>query len=130
MYQDLDSDCYHSEDSDSKQPSHAEDESRQELRDAPPNLRFDDGDLLVKLGAHPESWLLLHSQVVRRFARQLAPALDERWGQAKTRYNPVTGTQTPLYVLALKATEATMILEGQVRDPDFLFMQACTDGSL
>lgn len=80
-----------------------------------PPLRFNDGDVVIRLSASPSSCLLLHSDILKKRMPQLAPALAERWGQSDSITHPLTGKGEQMYTLALKPVDGTLLLEGKVR---------------
>lgn len=80
-----------------------------------PALRYNDGDVIVKISQRPSECLLLHSSVLKAAMPQLAPAFAARWGQGDAVEHPVTGAQFTVYTLALKGVEETVLLEGKVR---------------
>ena len=44
-----------------------------------PDLRFNDGDVIVKLRESPDSWLLLHKKTIQATMPVLGQALTEDW---------------------------------------------------
>ena len=83
-----------------------------------PDLRFETGDLIIKLSNDREDWLLVHSAVVAASSPMLAASLSSAWAecaQLDTIKHPVTGEDRQVRSLALKRLEGTFFLEGKVR---------------
>ena len=83
-----------------------------------PNLQFDDSDLVIKLGREPETWLLVHAEVLRSTCSLLAPGISETWDDTSSApekvEHPGTGAQVAVRTKALKLVDGTYVLEGKV----------------
>ncbi|KAI7341474.1 hypothetical protein KC315_g91 [Hortaea werneckii] len=73
------------------------------LRDKLPALRFDDGDVVVKLGVEPNSHLLVHSEMIKLAMPTLAPMFKAEWSMPETVVHPVTGKEVKVYSLEMKS---------------------------
>ncbi|KAI7366179.1 hypothetical protein KC354_g4333 [Hortaea werneckii] len=78
-----------------------------------PRLRFNDGDVIIKLSINPDHHLLVHSDVVRTGLPTLAPALKPEWSVPEVMKHPITGKEINVYSLALKSVDQTILLEGK-----------------
>ncbi|GAB1733593.1 hypothetical protein NU195Hw_g1518t1 [Hortaea werneckii] len=65
----------------------------QMLRDKLLALRFDDGDVVVKLGIEPNSHLLVHSEIIKLAMPTLAPMFKAKWSTPETIVHPTTGKE-------------------------------------
>lgn len=77
-------------------------------------LRFEDGDVLVKLSADPEDWLLLHSKVLGSVSPVLYSAFKDEWSRSTISIiHPVTKRETRVFVLCLQydPTIGTLFLQ-------------------
>ncbi|KAI6816105.1 hypothetical protein KC332_g7997 [Hortaea werneckii] len=83
------------------------------LRTKLPALRFDDGDVVVKLGVEPHSHLLVHSERVKLAMPTLAPMFKAEWSTSETIVHPVTGKEVKVYSLGMKSVDSTLLLEGK-----------------
>ncbi|KAK5112891.1 hypothetical protein LTR85_011118 [Meristemomyces frigidus] len=80
------------------------------------NLRYDDGDVVIKLGKTKEHLLLVHSDVLRQWMPTLAPSLKPEWSvysSPELTKHPNTGSDVKVHTLALKYVDNTFLLEGQ-----------------
>ncbi|KAK6443090.1 hypothetical protein LTR95_000607 [Oleoguttula sp. CCFEE 5521] len=79
-----------------------------------PQLQFDDGDLLVRLGDTPQDTLLLHSRVPATASYVFRRGLTGQWAAEKTTWlrHPATKTVVQVKVLALSVVDETFVLEG------------------
>ncbi|KAM0690047.1 hypothetical protein Q7P36_008814 [Cladosporium allicinum] len=81
-----------------------------------PDLRFETGDLIIKLSNDREDWLLVHSEVVAANSPMLAASLSSAWAECarldKIKH-PATGEERLVRSLALKQLEGTFFLEGK-----------------
>lgn len=84
------------------------------MTDQLPPLRFEDGDVIIKLSADHNRHLLVHSDVIRAGFPTLGPALKPQWNIPETIKHPLTGRQIDVHSLALKSVEHTILLEGKV----------------
>ncbi|KAI7157993.1 hypothetical protein KC349_g5154 [Hortaea werneckii] len=75
-----------------------------------PRLRFDDGDVIIKLSTNPDHHLLVHSDVIRIGQPTLAPALKREWSVPEVM---ITGKEINVHSLALKSVDQTILLEGK-----------------
>ena len=83
-----------------------------------PRLRFEHGDLVVKLDHEPRNWLIIHSKVFAAVSPVFKASTSEAWkatAQLDTIKHPVTGKDVEVWTLALKRVEDTYILDGKVR---------------
>ncbi|KAI7211456.1 hypothetical protein KC333_g7669 [Hortaea werneckii] len=87
------------------------------LRKKLPSLRFDDGDVVVKLGVEPDSHLLIHSEMIKLAMPTPAPMCKAKWGTPETIVHPTTGKEVKVFSLGMKSVDNTMLLEG--KDVDF-----------
>ncbi|KAI7205550.1 hypothetical protein KC316_g188 [Hortaea werneckii] len=78
-----------------------------------PRLRFDDGDVIIKLSTKPYRHLLVHSDVIRIGLPTLAPALKPEWSVPEVIEHPRTGKKINVHSLALKSADQTILLEGK-----------------
>ncbi|KAI7676757.1 hypothetical protein KC318_g27 [Hortaea werneckii] len=83
------------------------------MNDSLPPLRFEDGDVIIKLSADHNRHLLVHSDVIRAGLPTLGPVLKPVWNVPQTINHPLTGRQIDVYGLALKSVEHTILLEGK-----------------
>ncbi|KAI7264320.1 hypothetical protein KC345_g8851 [Hortaea werneckii] len=81
-----------------------------------PPLRFEDGDVIIKLSADPNRHLLLHRDLIRVGLPTLGPALKPVWNLPETIKHPLTEKEIDVYSLALKSVEHTVLLEGKELD--------------
>lgn len=79
-----------------------------------PRLRFDDGDVIIKLSTNPDHHLLVHSDVIRIGLPTLGPALKPEWSVPEVIEHPRTGKKINVQSLALKSVDETILLEGKV----------------
>jgi hypothetical protein len=82
-----------------------------------PDLRFETGDLIIKLSNYREDWLLVHSEVVAASSPMLAASLSAAWAETAQRdtiKHPTTGEERLVRSLALKQVDGTFFLEGRV----------------
>ncbi|KAI6915345.1 hypothetical protein KC334_g26 [Hortaea werneckii] len=86
------------------------------MNDSLPPLRFEDGDVIIKLSADHNRHLLVHSDVIRAGLPTLGPVLKPVWNVPQTINHPLTGRQIDVYGLALKSVEHTILLEGKELD--------------
>ncbi|KAI7264317.1 hypothetical protein KC345_g8852 [Hortaea werneckii] len=63
------------------------------LRNKLPALRFDDGDVVVKLGVEPHSHLLVHSEIIKLAMPTLAPMFKAEWRSPETIVHPTKGKE-------------------------------------
>ncbi|KAI7085377.1 hypothetical protein KC356_g5925 [Hortaea werneckii] len=78
-----------------------------------PRLRFDDGNLLVKLSNNRDHHLLVHSDVIKVGLPNLAPTLKPEWSVPEVIRHPLTGEKINVQSLALKSVDQTILLEGK-----------------
>ncbi|KAI6855993.1 hypothetical protein KC338_g8638 [Hortaea werneckii] len=78
-----------------------------------PRLRFDDGNVIIKLSANRGRHLLVHSDVIRIGLPTLAPTLKPEWSHSETIKHPVSGVEVDIHALALKSVDETILLEGK-----------------
>ena len=82
-----------------------------------PDLRFETGDLIIKLSNDREDWLFVHSEVVAANSPMLAASLSSAWAECarldKIKH-PAAGEERLVRSLALKQLEGTFFLEGKV----------------
>ncbi|KAK4500703.1 hypothetical protein PRZ48_008892 [Zasmidium cellare] len=64
-------------------------------------LRFEDGDVVVKLTRHPSGWLLLNSEVLSRASPVLERSFSERWSRSKAVEHSKSGGKVKVYFLSL-----------------------------
>ncbi|KAI7366176.1 hypothetical protein KC354_g4334 [Hortaea werneckii] len=83
------------------------------LRKKLPSLRFDDGDVVVKLGVEPDSHLLIHSEMIKLAMPTLAPMFKAEWSTLETIVHPATGKEVKVFSLGMKSVDHTMLLEGK-----------------
>lgn len=82
-----------------------------------PSLRFDDGDLVIKLSDDSNDWLIIHSAVFAAVSPVFAASSSARWEErAKTDkiIHPGTGKEVAVRTLALAFVDGTYTLEGKV----------------
>jgi hypothetical protein len=82
-----------------------------------PDLRFETGDLIIKLSNYREDWLLVHSEVIAVSSPMLAASLSAAWAETAQRdtiKHPTTGEERLVRSLALKQVDGTFFLEGKV----------------
>ena len=82
-----------------------------------PALRFESGDLVIKLTNDPRDWLLVHSEIVAASSPVLAASLSRAWAQyahLDSIKHPSTGENVLVRTLALTQVEGTFFLEGKV----------------
>ncbi|KAK3723748.1 hypothetical protein LTR37_001629 [Vermiconidia calcicola] len=58
--------------------------------DSLPSLRFEDGDVVIKLGESADEWLLVHRSIIRETMPVLAVALSEDWNRGEKCIDPKT----------------------------------------
>lgn len=81
-----------------------------------PRLRFEHGDLVVKLGREPSGWLIIHSRVFAAVSPVFKASVGEAWketAQLDTIKHPRTRKDVEVRTLALKRVDDTYILEGK-----------------
>ena len=78
-----------------------------------PDLRFDDGNVIIKLGKSSQDWLLLHKEVVQARLPLLAPVFSTDWGRKQLVEHPKTGEQLEVYYFGLKYVDKTWLLKGK-----------------
>ena len=81
-----------------------------------PRLRFEHGDLVVKLDREPSKWLIIHSKVFAAVSPVFKASASEVWkgcAQLDTIKYPSTGKVVEVRTLALKRVDDTYILEGK-----------------
>ncbi|KAI6819590.1 hypothetical protein KC364_g10397 [Hortaea werneckii] len=83
------------------------------LRNKLPALRFDDGDVVVKLGVEPYSHLLVHSELIKLAMPTLAPVFKAEWSTPETILHPTKGKEVNVYGLGMKSVDRTLLLEGK-----------------
>ncbi|KAI6856000.1 hypothetical protein KC338_g8637 [Hortaea werneckii] len=88
------------------------------LRAKLPALRFDDGDVVVKLGVEPHSHLLVHSEMIKLAMPTLAPMFKAEWSTSETIVHPTKGNEVKVFSLGMKSVDNTLLLEG--KDVDLL----------
>lgn len=93
------------------------------LRHKLPALRFDDGDVVVKLGIEPESHLLVHSDMIKVAMPTLAPMFKAEWSTPETIVHPTKGKEVKVYSLGMKSVDNTLLLEGKVSHSSFLCLR-------
>lgn len=75
------------------------------------SLRFEDGDLLVKLENDPNDWLLLNKKTVSAAVPQLAAMFRFARGPTQTEVvDPSTAATLSYYTLSLKLVDDTLVL--------------------
>ena len=87
-------------------------------QDTLPDLRFDDGDTIIKLNSHPRDWLLVHGAVLQAgmpyfnvLLKNYATGKEKsRWKDSKSATHPVTGNTVELATLSLKFADNTLLL--------------------
>ncbi|GAB1739791.1 hypothetical protein NU219Hw_g4727t1 [Hortaea werneckii] len=84
-----------------------------------PRLRFDDGDVIIKLSANRDHHLLVHSAVISTGLPTLAPALKPEWSVPEVVEHPLTEKKVNVRSLALKSVDQTILLEGKDVAIDF-----------
>lgn len=84
-------------------------------------LRFEDGDVVVKLSRHPSGWLLLNSEVLSQASPVLERSFSKSWGRGKMVRHPNSGGKVNVYTLSLvyDHDEGTYFLESEVRATPF-----------
>lgn len=93
------------------------------LRHKLPALRFDDGDVVVKLGVEPDSHLLVHSEIIKLGMPTLAPTFKAEWSTPETIVHHPKGKEVKVYSLGMKSVDSTLLLEGKVSRHRFLFLR-------
>lgn len=81
-----------------------------------PRLRFEQGDLVIKLGHEPSRWLIIHSKVFAAVSPVFRASTSEAWketAQLDAIEHPRTGKDVEVRILALKRVDDTYILEGK-----------------
>ncbi|GAB7333685.1 hypothetical protein MBLNU13_g05232t1 [Cladosporium sp. NU13] len=79
-----------------------------------PRLRFEQGDLVIKLGHEPSRWLIIHSKVFAAVSPVFRASTSEAWketAQLDAIKHPRTGKDVEVRTLALKRVDDTYILE-------------------
>lgn len=82
-----------------------------------PSLRFEDGDLVIKLGHDSKDWLIIHSAVFAAVSPVFAASSSARWEEhAKIDkiIHPGTKKEVAVRTLALAYVDGTYVLEGKV----------------
>lgn len=79
-----------------------------------PRLRFDDGNVIIKLSDNRDRYLLVHSDIIKVGLPTLAPTLKPEWSVPETITHPLTGMEVNVHSLALKSVDQTILLEGKV----------------
>lgn len=79
-----------------------------------PKLRFDDGNVLIKLSINRDRYLLVHSDVIKVGLPNLAPTLKREWSVPEVIKHPLSEKEINIYSLALKSVDQTILLEGKV----------------
>ena len=85
------------------------------------SLRFEDGDVLVKLSSDPNYWLLLHKDTITKAIPQLAGMFRFAGGPTPTYVTDLaSGIECSFYTLSIKHVDNTLILsdEKDVGFPD------------
>jgi len=81
-----------------------------------PRLRFEHGDLVIKLDREPSSWLITHSKVFAAVSPVFRASTSAAWkgtAQLDTIKHPSTGKEVEVRTLALKRVDDIYILEGK-----------------
>lgn len=80
------------------------------------NLRFEGGDVVVKLTRHPSGWRLLHSSVLSEASPVLAKSFQKEWSRAKTVNDPANGKEVQVHTLSLMwdPSDETYFLQTEV----------------
>ncbi|KAI7407077.1 hypothetical protein KC328_g683, partial [Hortaea werneckii] len=78
-----------------------------------PKLRFDDGNVLIKLSINRDRYLLVHSDVIKVGLPNLAPTLKREWSVPEVIKHPLSEKEINIYSLALKSVDQTILLEGK-----------------
>ena len=84
--------------------------------DQPPSLRFDTGNVIIKLGEDPTGWLLVHKHVIQATIPVLSHALDEGWNRQEIIKDLKSNEDHKVYSFALKCVDNAWLLEGRVSD--------------
>lgn len=82
-----------------------------------PRLRFEHGDLVIKLDRNPMRWLIIHSKVFAAVSPVFRASASGAWkeqAQIDTIKHPNTGEDMEVRTLALKRVQDAYILEGKV----------------
>ena len=82
-----------------------------------PRLRFEHGELVIKLDRNPMRWLIIHSKVFAAVSPVFRASASGAWkeqAQLDTIKHPNTGEDVEVRTLALKRVQDTYILEGKV----------------
>ena len=78
------------------------------------SLRFEDGDVLVKLSSDPNDWLLLHKDTITEAIPQLAGMFRFAGGPTPMNVSdPASGVQCSFYTLSIKHVDNTLILSDE-----------------
>lgn len=85
------------------------------------NLRFEDGDTLIKLTHHPSGWLLLNSNILSQASPVLARSLSKEWARTKRIKKPAAGHEIDASVFSLVYDESfgTYFLQSEVFSTNF-----------
>ena len=83
-------------------------------QDTLPNLRFDSGDVIIKLSDSPSDWLLLHKDVIQAGCPVLGAAMQDCWKRAEAIKVPGTDLTIQVYKFALNFIDDTLLLSGRV----------------
>ncbi|KAK3723741.1 hypothetical protein LTR37_001622 [Vermiconidia calcicola] len=78
-----------------------------------PTLRFNDGDVVIKLGESPNEWLLVHKSIIQAGMPLLAPTFKADWAKPDIVEHPTTGEQVEVHTVAIKYADQTYVLEGK-----------------
>lgn len=88
-----------------------------------PALRFDDGDVIIKLGVEPDRHVLVHSEMIKLAMPTLAPMFKAEWSTPETIVHPTKNKEVKVYSLGMKSVDDTLLLEGKVSHYRFLCLR-------
>lgn len=91
-----------------------------DLLDKLPEMRYEGADVIIKLSASPDGWLLLHSDVLCNASPVLAATLLHDWARPKRAKNPKTGEEMLVYTICLARADDGLMLEIKVRKLDLV----------
>ena len=86
----------------------------QQMIDSLPALRFDGGNVIIKLNADPNSWLIVHAEIFDKHMPALSPGFKPQWGRSTKVFHPGKEVDVDVYTLGLKYVDDTYLLEGKV----------------
>jgi len=79
-----------------------------------PTLRFNDGDVIIKLSTSREDRLLVHTDVLRAYFPMVAAVLKPEWSISEKKVHPKTGHEITISTLTMRFVDGTFLLSDTV----------------